>query len=387
MVCPYSLTVPGGVQAQVLGLARALRQRGVDTRVLGPCDGPPPDVSVTPLGASMPTAVNGSLASIAPDVPASLRTIRALRDETFDVVHLHEPIVPGPTLTGLIFCDRPMVGTFHRAGGSGWYRATRPFVPWTVDHLSVRAAVSEQAARTASETVGGDLSTYEVLWNGIEVARHHNAVPAPTGGPTILFLGRIEPRKGLRTLVEAMAHLGPEVRLWVAGDGQQRAELQALTDGDRRIDWLGAPSDADKLRLLRGADVLCAPSIRGESFGVVLLEALASGTAVVASDLDGYRNVVRNGREGLLVPPGDPVALAGALRTSLGGGPSVRALVAAGEERARELGMDRLAERYLLLYERAIAAPRGRGLRGSGLRGSGLRGGGRRKGHRLRWPA
>src|SRR5579862_8573647 len=125
MVCPYSLSIPGGVQGQVLGIARAMRSLGVEARVLAPCDGPPPYSWVSPLGASVPTAANGSIAPIAPDPPAALRTIRALRDERFDIVHLHEPLAPGPTWTALLFSDGPMVGTFHRAGESAWYRFAR----------------------------------------------------------------------------------------------------------------------------------------------------------------------------------------------------------------------------------------------------------------------
>ncbi len=116
MVCPYSLSLPGGVQGQVLGIARAMRKMGVEARVLAPCDGPPPESWITPLGASVPAAGNGSIAPIAPDPSAALRTIRALRDERFDIVHLHEPFVPGPTMTALLFSDGPLVGTFHRAG-------------------------------------------------------------------------------------------------------------------------------------------------------------------------------------------------------------------------------------------------------------------------------
>src|SRR5215207_7612348 len=113
MICPYSLTVPGGVQGQVLGLGRALRSKGVDARVLGPCDGRPPDSGVTPLGRSVPTAANGSVAPIAPDPSAALRNSRAIRDEDFDVLHLHEPLCPGPTVTAIFLKAAPMLGTFH----------------------------------------------------------------------------------------------------------------------------------------------------------------------------------------------------------------------------------------------------------------------------------
>src|SRR6478736_7373966 len=122
LVCPYSLSIPGGVQGQVLGLARSLRALGHEARVLAPCDGPPPELFVTPLGMSLPTAANGSVAPLAPDASAALRTIRALRDEDFDVLHLHEPLAPGPTMTATIMHPAPCVGTFHAAGDSSSYK-------------------------------------------------------------------------------------------------------------------------------------------------------------------------------------------------------------------------------------------------------------------------
>ena len=353
IVCPYSLTQPGGVQGQVLGLARVLRGMGVEARVLGPCDGPPPDVHVTPLGNSIPYSTNGSMAPLAPDLAATLRTIRALRDEAFDVVHLHEPIVPGPTLSALVFYDNPMVGTFHRAGQSRWYHAVRPFCRWTTDKLVARTAVSAEAAVTAEATLGG--GHYEVLWNGIDVAAYQRAEPWPTEGPTVLFLGRHESRKGLGVLLAAMERL-PGPQLWIAGEGPQTAALRAETRGKARIQWLGTIDEGEKLRRLRGADVVCAPSTSGESFGVVLLEVLAAGTAVVASDLDGYRNVVRDGVEGLLVTPGDPGALAEALRLALAGGPAVDAMIERGRRRAEEFSLHRLARRYLDIYAGVLAA-------------------------------
>jgi len=139
VVCPYSLTVPGGVQGQVIALGGALRAIGIDARVLGPCDGPPPDGSVTPLGKSVPFANNGSMAPIAPDPACTLRTIRALRDEDFDLVHLHEPLVPGPSLTALVFTDAPMVGTFHRSGETALYRSMRPMARWAARSAPVHS--------------------------------------------------------------------------------------------------------------------------------------------------------------------------------------------------------------------------------------------------------
>lgn len=349
-VCGYSLTVPGGVQAQVLGLARSLRSLGHQVRVLAPCDGPPPDAGVTPLGKSVPLASNGSIAPIAPDPACALRTIRALWDEDFDVVHIHEPLVPGPPVTSLLVADAERtIGTFHRDGVDRLYgtlgRAARPLVK----RLHTRVAVTPTARDTAARVTGGH---YELLFNGVELERFAKADEREVDAPTILFLGRHEPRKGLHVLLEAAHHLPPDVKLWIANEGPQTAELKARYGDDPRIEWLGRPTDDEKAILFRSADVFCSPALSGESFGVVLLEAMAASTAVVASDLPGYRNVITTpGEHGVLVPPGDAEALAAALRKVIDDGILRRRLVEAGEQRAAELSMDRLAEQYVELYE------------------------------------
>ena len=323
LVCPYSLTLPGGVQGQVLALARSLRALGHEARVLGPCDGPPPDSGVTPLGDSIPTAVNGSMAPIAPDPSAQLRTIRALRDERFDVVNLHEPFAPGVTQTALLFKQQPIVGTFHAAGEIAAYRWLNPIVRWMAGKIDLRCAVSEDARAMAHHFVGGE---YELVFNGVELEPYATAVPSPKDEPTIFFLGRHEPRKGLAVLLEAMGEMPAGVRLWVGSDGPETEALRREVAGDVRIEWLGRLSDAEKMARLKAADVFCAPSLSGESFGVVLIEAMAASTAVVASDLPGYANVARAGRDALLVPPGDAAALAAALRLVLDrSGPGRRA--------------------------------------------------------------
>jgi phosphatidyl-myo-inositol alpha-mannosyltransferase len=349
IISPYSLTVPGGVQGQILGLARSLRTAGNDVRVLGPCDGPPPDAGVTPLGNSIPTSANGSIAPIAPDPSAQLRTIRALRDEAFDVVHVHEPLCPGPTQTAMFFKTAPIVGTFHAAGSSKAYTWFSPGVKWLSTKIDLRCAVSDDAKHMANAALGGD---YTVLFNGVEVEVFSKATPWPTDGPTIFFVGRHEPRKGLDVLLAAMSEMPPNVRLWIAGEGPDSERLRQRVAGDSRIEWLGRVSDDEKASRLRAADVFCAPSLRGESFGVVLLEAMAADTPVVASDLPGYSNVARAGREAVLVEPGDVEALTAALRRVLTDAPLAAALVASGEQRAREFSMERLAERYLELYGR-----------------------------------
>jgi phosphatidyl-myo-inositol alpha-mannosyltransferase len=352
LVCPYSLTVPGGVQGQVLGLARTLRGLGEDARVLAPCDGPPPDGGVTPLGKSVPTASNGSVAPLAPDPAAQLRTIRALRDEAFEVIHLHEPCVPGPTMTALLFRNAPIVGTFHRAGDSAAYAALKPGVRWLARRLDLRCAVSKDALTTAQRALGGE---YDLLFNGIEVERFAKATPAPTAGPTIFFVGRHEERKGLAVLLDALRLLSPDIRVWVGGTGPQTEALRSAYGGDPRIEWLGRLSEADVASRMRGADVFCAPSLRGESFGVVLLEAMAAGAVVVASELDGYCNVATNGVDALLTPAGDSDALGRALARALTDSRLRADLTGAAELRAQSFSMVRLAELYVERYQRLVA--------------------------------
>ena len=350
IVSPYSLTVPGGVQQQVLGLARSLRAKGHEVRVLGPCDGPPPDAFVTPLGNSLPTAVNGSIAPLAPDASAALRTIRALNDEAFDVVHVHEPLVPGPSLTALLVKMAPVVATFHSAGESAAYRTFSRQLKWVASRIDIRVAVSKDAVELAQRFIGGD---YEVLFNGIELGDYSTPSTSPREN-AIFFIGRHEERKGLSNLLEALAQLPPDVRLWIASDGPQTAELKIRFGSDSRIEWLGRISDSEKISRMSRASVFCAPSLHGESFGVVLLEAMAAGTPVVASNLDGYRNVATDDETALLVETGNVASLASALARVLVDPLLATRLTANGREHAQRFSMDALADRYIELYERAL---------------------------------
>ena len=350
IVSPYSLTVPGGVQQQVLGLARSLRAKGHEVRVLGPCDGPPPDAFVTPLGNSLPTAVNGSIAPLAPDASAALRTIRALNDEAFDVVHVHEPLVPGPSLTALLVKMAPVVATFHSAGESAAYRTFSRQLKWIASRIDIRVAVSKDAVELAQRYIGGE---YEVLFNGIELGDYVTPSTTPREN-AIFFIGRHEERKGLSNLLEALAKLPQDVRLWIASDGPQTAELKTRFASDTRIDWLGRISDSDKISRMGRASVFCAPSLHGESFGVVLLEAMAAGTPVVASNLDGYRNVATDDETALLVETGNVESLASALARVLVDTRLAARLTANGREHAQRFSMDALADRYIEMYERAL---------------------------------
>ncbi|MGD9703592.1 MAG: glycosyltransferase family 4 protein [Acidimicrobiia bacterium] len=350
LVCPYSLTIPGGVQAQVMGLARVLRRMGHEARVLAPCDGPPPATYVTPLGNSVPTAANGSIAPLAPDPSASLRIMRALHDEDFDVLHLHEPLAPGPTMTALLLDSAPSVGTFHAAGDSASYRYGNRPLRWLDSHIDARCVVSKDALELVERYFG--VTDYEMLFNGVELDRYRAIAPTKTDRPTIFFCGRHEPRKGLSVLLAALARLPADVRCWVASDGPETEELKARHAGDARIEWLGRLSEEEKISRLAGATVFCAPSVRGESFGVVLIEAMAAGTPIVSTDLPGYLNVATPGHDALMVPPDDPDALAEGLQRVLADDELADELRRNGAERAEDFSMDTLARRYIAIYER-----------------------------------
>ncbi len=349
MVCPYSLSIPGGVQAQVMGLSRELRRMGIEVRVLAPCDGPPPATFVTPLGNSLPTSANGSMAPLAPDPSCSLRTMRALGDEQFDVLHLHEPFIPGPTQTAMLLHPAPVIATFHAAGDSPSYKYLKVSIKPAAANIAHAVAVSKDAAELVRRYIGGN---YEILYNGVELDAYRNAPAHPTSGPTIFFCGRHEERKGLDVLLAAVQEMGPEVRVWVGSTGPDSARLQLQYAQDPRIEWLGRLTDADKMARLRGADVFCAPSLHGESFGVVLIEAMAAETAIVASGLDGYRNVATDGVDALLVDPGDVGALALALKRALFEPGLSESLQKAGALRANDFSMTALAQRYAEHYVR-----------------------------------
>jgi phosphatidylinositol alpha-mannosyltransferase len=241
----------------------------------------------------------------------------------------------------------------------------RPLAALVGRRLQVRVAVSEAARETGERSGGG---TFEVLFNGVDVDRFASAVPerSAEGIPVVLFVGRHEPRKGLGVLLDAFASVDRRAVLWVAGDGPESEVQRRRYPESDRVRWLGVLDDDELARRLAGADVLCAPSRHGESFGVVLLEGFAAGCAVVASDIEGYR--VAAGGFATLVPPDDADALARALGVALadaveGTGASSPEAHKAAEAHARAWSMDALAQRYEEIYERAIAAA-GRGGKG-----------------------
>jgi phosphatidylinositol alpha-mannosyltransferase len=352
LLCPYSLSIPGGVQGQVLGLARALRRAGHEARVLAPCDGPPPAPYVVSVGPSTKVESNGSISPIAPGKDAARRALEALRGFAPDVLHLHEPLVPGPTTSALLGTTIPSVGTFHMAAArrDTFYRWFSKPAIGVAKRITIRTAVSDDARRTAQENLGG---SYWVLPNGVDLEPLAGAHPSPAPRPAVLFVGRHEPRKGLGVLLDAWRDLGRDAALWVASDGPETEALRARDVP--AVEWLGRLTDGEKASRLRGATIFCAPALHGESFGVVLLEAMAASAAVLASDIPGFRNVARPDLEALLTPPGDAGALRDGLRLLLDD-PARRAeLVDAGLRRAGDFSMTRLAQRFLPVYEAAIA--------------------------------
>ena len=324
LICPYSLSRPGGVQGQVLGLARSLGRRGDEVTVFAPVDraeDAPDDVAFVATGHSVSLRANGSVAPVSLSPRDALSALRSVRAFDPDVVHIHEPFAPG--LTYALLTSRhlpPMVGTFHRSGSSRLYTLSSPLTRPLARRLAVRCAVSEAALATAASALGG---SFEVLFNGIETDRFDGVDPWPTDGPTALFLGRHEGRKGLSVLLDAWERVvrdgkGPEAPvLWVAGDGPDTDALRRRYPESAALRWLGVVTEEEKIRRLVAADVLAAPALGGESFGLVLPEAMAARTVVVASDIAGYRDVA--GGHAVLVPPGDPSALAAALSTGPAG--------------------------------------------------------------------
>jgi phosphatidyl-myo-inositol alpha-mannosyltransferase len=352
VICPYSLSVFGGVQGQAMSLTRSLRELGIDARLIGPCDGPPPEPGITSLGPSTRVSSNGSIAPVAAGKAVASRTLEAIRAFEPDVLHLHEPLCPGPTQAAIMGTDLAMVGTFHayyEGDSNSWYGALRMPLQPLFEKLTVRTAVSKEAQEQVESVFGG---ACEILPNGVDVSRFAKAQPWPSPEPAVLFVGRHEPRKGLAVLLDAWAQLDRDAILWIVGDGPETDQLQGRKV--RNVEWLGRISDEELARRERGATIFCAPSTGGESFGVVLLEAMAAGAAVVASDISGYRAVARPEHEAVLVPHDDAGALRDALRRLLDE-PRVRTeLVAAGDQRAAEFSMRRLAERFVPVFETAI---------------------------------
>ncbi|MEX0658948.1 MAG: glycosyltransferase family 4 protein [Egibacteraceae bacterium] len=346
LVCPYDWVCHGGVRAHVESLAAHLTDRH-DVRIFAPASGPLDQAGVgplvTPLGRPIPVRFNRSVAPLSPSPLAARRTVRALRAFDPDVVHVHEPLVPVVSAAAAAFGPRPVVGTFHAwSTADRLYRMAAPVARQLARRLAVRVAVSHSAQTYAGEALGLPLGSFQVVPNGVDVARYADAEPLPDlvdpERPLLLFVGRLEPRKGLDVAIRAFLRLRashPSVRLCVVGEGPERRRCQEMVPGSLRPDvlFVGAVDEAQKPRYHASADVFVAPNLGGESFGIVLLEAMSAGLPVVASNIPGFRGVVKDARQGRLVPPGDALALADALGTLLAN-PRLRAAMTAEGRRS-----------------------------------------------------
>jgi phosphatidylinositol alpha-mannosyltransferase len=336
LVCPYSWSVPGGVQSHVAGLARALRALGYEVDVLAPADRPTSDIVA--LGRSVPIPSNGSVQRVALSPASVARTSRAVR-RGYDVVHLHEPMLPAVCLTAVAASRAPLVGTFHMYRHELlWYRVFAPVVRAAARRLDARIAVSSAACGYVARTLPGD---YDVIPNGIDHASFASLDRAREGR-RILFVGRPEPRKGLPVLLDAFARLDDDTELILVGPTDRYGG---------RVRALGRVDETRLREELASADVVCAPSLRGESFGLVLVEAMAAGAPVVASRITGYEEVVPD-EAGVLVPPGDADALAEALRRLLADDDLRRRLGNAGGDASRRYDWSNVAARVSAVYER-----------------------------------
>lgn len=363
MVCPYSLDVPGGVQAHVTGLAGALRGLGHRVDVLAPVRGDVPHPgSVTAAGRSMAIRYNGSVARVSFGPLAFARVRRWVREHDFDVLHLHEPVAPSLSLLALAVADGPVVATFHTSlARSRALAALQGMLQPQLEKVTARIAVSPLARRVQVEHLGGDAVE---IPNGVDAGAFAAATPLPgypRDGGTVGFVGRFdEPRKGMPVLLDAarrLARTRPGLRLLVVGRGDAAAlRRRAGHDLASRLEALDGVDEVTKARALRSVDVCCAPNLSGESFGMVLTEAMAAGTPVVASDLAAFRRVLDGGRAGLLAPPGDADALAGALDGLLADHRRRDALATAGRGRVALLDWPVIAGQVLRVYQTAAAA-------------------------------
>jgi phosphatidylinositol alpha-mannosyltransferase len=361
MVCPYTWEVPGGVREHVSGLAEALIELGHHVSVIAPAeDDAVLPWYVVPAGRAVPVPYNGSVARLSFGFLSASRVRRWLKEGDFDVLHVHEPAAPSLSLLACWVADGPIVATMHAAmPRSRVLHAAGPILASALEKINGRIAVAEAARSTLVEHMGGDAV---LIPNGVDVRRYEKAEPLagfPGTGGTLGFLGRMdEPRKGLDILLAAFSLLAPErpgLRLLIAGRGDQEDALSQVPAAYRdRVILLGQVSDDDRVRMLHSVDVFCAPNTGGESFGYVLVEAMASGAPIVASDIDAFRKVLRGGEAGELFEVGEPAGLAAAASRMLDDPSHRAALASAAMAAVREFDWSVIARDVLRVYEAVL---------------------------------
>ncbi|WP_433207830.1 glycosyltransferase family 4 protein [Dactylosporangium sp. CS-047395] len=359
IVCPYSFDVPGGVQNHVRDLAETLIALGHHVSVLAPGDEEGMTLPyVVPAGRTVPVPYNGSVARVSFGLISATRVRRWLAAGRFDVLHVHEPLIPSLSMLAVLSARGPVVATFHTAmTRSRALAAAQGVLQLVLEKITGRIAVSELARKVQVEHLGG--SAWEIP-NGVQASKYRGAVPLPGWpgpGGALGFIGRFtEPRKGFKYLLTAFGELAasrPGLRLLVAGPGDPADVLDGFAFADRVI-FLGKVSEEDKARMLRSVDLYVAPNTGGESFGMILTEAMAAGTPVLASELDAFRRVLDGGAAGALFPVGDAAALARTAAELLDDPARRAALAARGSEVVAAYDWPVVAERVLEVYSTAI---------------------------------
>lgn len=374
LVSPYDLAVPGGVNVHLTHLARHFRALGHEVRLYGPSSGPPvmgEDDGVTAIGKPRSIHASGSVARITLDPRVAGQVKAVLAAEQFDVVHVHEPLMPLLPIQFLRFSEAVNVGTFHAAkdGGNRLYQYSKTILKRYFRRLDGKIAVSPAAERLVGRYFSG---YFNIIPNGVTLGRFTGQAPLPQlrdGHLNILFVGRMEKRKGLKYLLRAYTRVKselPNARLIVVGDGKLRAgyERSIRQAGVEDVIFAGYVGDEELGRYYASADVFCAPNTGNESQGYVLLEAMAAGRPVIASNIEGFAGVITHGVEGFLVLPEDPEALALSLVHMLADDDLREEMGRRARARAEAFGWDRVAQRVLsyyerLLYERGLARTAG----------------------------
>jgi phosphatidyl-myo-inositol alpha-mannosyltransferase len=359
LVCPYDWSKPGGVKAHIENLADYLSSDH-EVRIFAPTSDDEADPRVVGLGRPVGIPYNRSIAPVAPWPGAGRKVVRALEDFDPHVTHVHEPLVPALSAAAAAFGPGPTIGTFHSWSDTDRvYRAIAPVARRVADRLHVRIAVSSAAQEYAAGAMRLPLGAFKVVPNGVDYARFSTAEPiadlVDPERPLVLFVGRLEPRKGLAVLMSGFLRLRaslPSVRLCVVGEGAERGRCQEMVPPSIRHDvlFMGRVAQEELPRYHASADVFVSPATGGESFGIVLLEAMAAGLPIIASDIPGYRTVMKDGREGRLVPPGDGIALADALEGLLASAPLRAAMAEQGGQTASSYAWPVVGERIAQLY-------------------------------------
>ena len=357
LVMPYDLAYPGGVRTHTLALTSWLRDRGCDAQVIAPSSdaSAASEAWIHGMGSPLRVPIGGSVGNIALS-PRGLQRLRWLLSEDWDIIHIQEPAVPllGPLALRAAPQRAATVLTFHSAEQTGarLYCAAAPLLRGWLARADACIAVSTAALATAQPILGGPA---RLIPPCIEpIAARAPRLLQPNSAPSVLFVGRDEPRKGLPTLLRAFARLETEeATLRVAGPVRTESRRLAQRLGiAHRLQFLGATNAAGVRRLLSQSALLCAPALGGEALGLVLVEAMAAGVPVAASDIDGYRIAARRGRAALLAPPGDPAALASAIDRALSDTALRERLIAAGRASARRFDVSTVGAEHLRLYRR-----------------------------------